>query len=130
MFTYLNTKGNIMLYANDLLVKEGLDKTVWGLRIIAAEKLGKFDYDTHDLSDYWTSCACGELDDHIKRHVDSSPIDKALRKVGFEFAEWIDADFDIDYFESDCGIQNQFHGAAVSLVAIEKRSIELLEESK
>tara|TARA_R110000782_G_scaffold21033_5_gene56748 strand:+ start:3229 stop:3591 length:363 start_codon:yes stop_codon:yes gene_type:complete len=118
-----------MLYANDLLVKEGLDQSVWGLRIIAAEKLGHFNYAIDDLSGYWMSCACGELDDHIKRHADSSPIDETLYKVGLEFAEWIDADFDEDYVVLCNGIQNQFHGAAVSLVAIEKRSIELLKES-
>jgi hypothetical protein len=118
-----------MLYANDLLVKEGLDRSVWGFRIIAAEKLGKFDYEVEDLAGYWMSCACGELDEHIKKNGDGSPIDETLRKVGLEFAEWIDADFDEDYVVLCNGIQNQFHGAAVSLVAIEKRSIELLKES-
>jgi hypothetical protein len=115
-----------MLHAHALLVKEGLDRSVWGKRIIKAELRGNFTQDVEWRADEWMSCACGKLDAHIKRDADYAPTDKKLNKLGIDFSEWIDSDFNTHSFSSSEGVHDQFHGAAITLVAIEKRSIELL----
>jgi hypothetical protein len=114
--------------AHKLLFENNLHHSYWGLLIIAAEKLGKFTRDTERLSEQWPSCACGKLDNHVKRNTEGAPEDGALLMLGMEFSQWVN----VTGYDGTAyvGLHGKFHGAAVSLVAIEKRSIELLEESK
>tara|TARA_R110000851_G_scaffold182994_4_gene332096 strand:+ start:173 stop:541 length:369 start_codon:yes stop_codon:yes gene_type:complete len=115
-----------MLHAHEFLVKEGLDKTVWGERIIRAELLGNFTCAMNALAEKWSSCACGNLDAHIQTDGDGAPDDAALYNLGMDFHHWVDEMFDRKFMDGYVGIHNEFHGAAITLAAIEKRSIELL----
>tara|TARA_R110000822_G_C14991735_1_gene459772 strand:+ start:244 stop:561 length:318 start_codon:yes stop_codon:yes gene_type:complete len=101
-----------MKTAKEVLVEAGLDQSHWGIRVIAAESNGLFtEYDTHDSGD-WFSCACGKLDDHIKRNQHGEPEDQELNEYGMKF-----------YIAVAC---RDFLEAALSLIKIENRSMELL----
>tara|TARA_R110000851_G_scaffold41381_1_gene103893 strand:- start:92 stop:463 length:372 start_codon:yes stop_codon:yes gene_type:complete len=114
--------------AHKLLFQNNLHHSYWGLLIIAAEKLGKFTRDTERLSEQWPSCACGKLDNHVKRDTKGVPEDEALWMLGMEFSQWVNGTAGwLGGITDDVGFR--FHGAAKKLVEIEKRSIELLKES-
>lgn len=117
--------------ATEILTQAGLQKTVWGKRILAAEKRGKFTPEESALAKNWQTCACGEQDPRIPRQTEESPgsirwdmcpVDDRLSKLGSQFD------------------QNVRHGqyapegipqAAKTLVRIESRSAGiLLQEQK
>ena len=125
MLTYLNTKGNIMdttaMYhrnhtnAEDLLIAAGIHESTWGVSIIEAETRGHFAAAQTLDADDWFSCACGKLDGHIEKDGDGGPKDKQLNELGVWF--------------SVCVRDNFFIEAATTLIAIEARSIALLNET-
>tara|TARA_R110000782_G_scaffold10750_10_gene33287 strand:- start:497 stop:817 length:321 start_codon:yes stop_codon:yes gene_type:complete len=102
-----------MKTAEEVLVESGLSYSHWGSILIDAEAIGFFTSESKEASSTWMSCACGKLDDHIEREGPyGSPVDYELRRLGNSFYQLVDCD---DFLE-----------AALTLVKIEKRSIELL----
>jgi hypothetical protein len=103
-----------MLPAHALLVKEKLDQSNWGKRIIAAEgNNNDFQPSDRTCANSWMSCACGKLDAHIEREkYGDAPEDRKLYDLGLLFTQQVNG--------------SRAYGAAVSLIKIEKRSIELL----
>tara|TARA_R110000851_G_scaffold34260_3_gene91098 strand:+ start:201 stop:521 length:321 start_codon:yes stop_codon:yes gene_type:complete len=103
-----------MLPAHALLVKEKLDQSVWGERIIAAEGNNNvFRPNDRSCANAWMSCACGKIDTHIEREQSScAPKDRKLYDLGLLFTQQVNG--------------SRAFGAAVTLIKIEKRSIELL----
>jgi hypothetical protein len=104
-----------------LLFENNLHESHWGKRIIAAEINGFWDKSDYRAAGAWFSCACGKLDDHIER-IGNVPVDDKLKMLGHRFSMWVDEKLPL------CTLRDFFR-AAETLVAIEKRSIELLEES-
>tara|TARA_R110000782_G_scaffold21033_5_gene56745 strand:+ start:2039 stop:2353 length:315 start_codon:yes stop_codon:yes gene_type:complete len=80
-----------MLKANALLVKEGMDKLVWGERIIDSEYRGKFSRVDIKRANNWETCAIGENTSDVKVSEDGEPDDKDLTDLGNEFhtAVWM-----------------------------------------
>jgi hypothetical protein len=101
----------------ELLVNEGLDQTVWGRIIIIAAFVNYFNADDKDKANGWFSCACGNLDGHIEKNDDGAPEDAVLLSLGLRFSDIV--------LREPCDA----YGAAETLVAIEKRSIELLSKA-
>jgi hypothetical protein len=127
-----------MKAAHKLLFENNLHESHWGLRIIEAEIKGYYPEIDKIDSESWLSCACGKLDRHVKTNMNDmtmdvgAPLDFTLRSLGVKFDRLIDITdyifiggkriiFTYDY--------TTFYCAAETLVAIEKRSIELLEET-
>ena len=101
-----------MKTAKEVLAEAGLDQSHWGIRIIEAELRGFFTIADEHASGNWMSCACGRLDDHIERDPEyGEPEDQELNEYGIKF-----------YNAVTC---NDFLEAALSLIKIVKRSMEL-----
>lgn len=103
-----------MSRTKQLLVFAGLDKSHWGKIIIDSEIEGGFNELANDQAGEWTTCACGKLDDGIARSITGCPVDRELKDLGEKFDDLIYAD--------------AFEAAAVCLIAIEQRAIEVLWE--
>tara|TARA_R110000851_G_scaffold25687_1_gene73674 strand:+ start:1398 stop:1715 length:318 start_codon:yes stop_codon:yes gene_type:complete len=104
------------MLAEDILIKAGLDKSLWGDRIIVAEQDGGFSEHIKDLSAQWTTCACGKVDRHVEMISEAiGPMDKKLHQLGILFTEQV--------------CEHKFKRAALILTQIEERSIELLNEA-
>ena len=103
-----------MLAAKKLLIKERMSQTIWGQRIIVAEANERFTENDAMRAGDWLTCACGEVDRHVEMiSMDNGPVDHELNDLGLEF--------------SVCVGEDRFEDAAITLVSIEKRSIELLQ---
>ena len=123
--------------AHKLLFENKLHESHWGLRIIDAEIKGYYQEIDKIDSESWLSCACGKLDRHIKTNMNDmtmdvgAPLDRILRKLGVRFDRLID-NSDFNFIEGQRMIFTHdytiFYCAAETLVAIEKRSIELMKE--
>lgn len=98
--------------ARHMLMKSKLDKTHWGKRIIEAEKRGYFSHDDIRSARNWTTCACGTLEDGIRRNNIGRPIDDSLTHYGGMFTSYV--------------ASNDFLLAADALNEIESRAIEVL----
>ena len=101
-----------MKTAEEVLVKAGYDQSHWGIIIIKAEMEDGFGGHNDNNAGNWMSCACGKLDGHIERDAEDRPMDKKLQELGIGFYNSITS--------------NQYLLAALTLIKIEKRSIELL----
>jgi hypothetical protein len=98
--------------AKAILAKAQLQFTYWGEEIIRAEERGVFNETVKGLSSKWTTCACGKADRHIPyKDNGDGPLDKNLNDLGMTFCNNV--------------CDNSFAEAATTLIAIEKRSIEL-----
>ncbi|MDC1406687.1 hypothetical protein N8314_03980 [Akkermansiaceae bacterium] len=106
--------------ALELLTQNNLHNSHWGKRIIEAEAANGFNEDDQDDCGKWFSCACGKLDDHIARSSSGEPMDNILIELGLQFDMAINEYCDVDYDE------DQFTEAAIILIDIERRSMELL----
>ena len=115
--------------AHKLLHKNNLHNSHWGLRIIAAENLGEFTDEDESLASLWISCACGKLDSHVQINSNGEPEDTLLSNLGVEFSDWVKVIPDGWLIGITNNVNDEFHGAAVTLVQIEQRSLELLKES-
>ena len=113
-----------MMKAHGLLVENRLEDTHWGLRIIKAEERGWFtSVDCYDSGE-WMSCACGQLDEHVKRNDSGVPLDAELENEGGDFSSYINGPI---WSTGDDGkVVSSFYLAAECLIRIENRSIELL----
>lgn len=100
--------------AKQLLEEAGLSETYWGQIITEAEKLGGFTLWDRKYANQWTTCACGKQDPRIPREGRGSPVDPTLFELGVSFSEQV-------YFD-------QILATAETLIKIEKRAIEVLEE--
>ena len=102
--------------AKDILTKSNLAGTIWGNRIIRAEKRGYFSEHDEDLAHGWTTCACGKLDKRIPRDDDGEPKDGILSNMGDKF---------------NCAVRgNFFLTTAKSLISIKKRATKILAGMK
>ena len=99
--------------ANKILTDANLNNSYWGKRIISAEKRGYFIKNDRDASRVWVTCACGKLEG-IERDIEGVPVDDKLRKLGLTFSVLI--------------YDDNFVTAAITLVDIEKRALELQSE--
>jgi hypothetical protein len=97
--------------AKEVLVEAGLDKFHWGIIIIKAEMGDGFEDDEDSAAGSWMSCACGKLDDHVERGEDGEPLDERLYELGLNFHDYVAC--------------NEYLGAALTLVEIHDRSIDL-----
>ena len=102
--------------AEELLIQAGLDKSVWGTLIIAAEQDRGFSGLDRKLSGQWTTCACGEHAKGVDLDLHGAPKDDQLRKLGSRFAH------NVTY--------NSYNRAARILIDIEERVGQLLGEIK
>ena len=100
--------------AKQLLEKAGLSETHWGKSIIRAEKNDGFNVWDKEFAADWTTCACGKQDPRIPREGRGSPVDPTLFELGVSFSGQVDFD--------------QILAAAETLIRIEKRATEVLEE--
>lgn len=99
-----------MKSARDILTEENLHESNWGLRIIKAEQFGGFNKDDRIDADYWSTCPCSELGDHVERNASGDPADKNLNIYGMKFDMYVAND--------------DSYSAALTLIAIKK--LELL----
>tara|TARA_B110000240_G_scaffold178700_1_gene208328 strand:+ start:533 stop:841 length:309 start_codon:yes stop_codon:yes gene_type:complete len=98
--------------AEDSLIAAGLHESTWGVSIIKAQKSGFTEKDCINAGE-WTTCACGKVDRHVEMVSDDyGPLDQELNDLGIDFAKYVGED--------------RVRDAAYALIAIEKRSIELL----
>jgi len=75
------------------LANHGLSKTVWGLRILNASKVGGFTPEEKGASGNWVSCACGESQSGIEKvEGGRRPADEELFRLGVLFYEAINDD--------------------------------------
>ena len=103
--------------ALSILTSAGYQDTHWGKLIIPAEKRGEFTgFDKYKRCEMWDLCACGKLDKRIPRTkgVTEQPIDSKLYKKGMHFSNMVYGD--------------NFTKAAHTLIAIEKRAAEVLDD--
>ena len=102
------------------LTEHDLHETFWGKKIIAAEARGHFTESDLSMAGNWVTCACGKQSPAIPRVTNrhsfdlAAPLDGVLYDMGFTFAGEV--------------ADNAFFFAALTLIEIEKRAIELLRE--
>lgn len=101
--------------AEHLIKINNLKYTFWGHKIIEAEQHGGFcDYEK-DLSNDWITCACGEVSKKITRNkISNAPTNFDIRQLGVEFNNFVHC--------------NNFLGAAITLIEIEKTARKLENE--
>ena len=99
--------------AKDELESAGLEESVWGQRIIQAENRNGFTFINRMNAHCWQTCACGQQDPRLHGE-NGAPFDRLHIKLGKAFSEAVEAD---DFLE-----------AALTLINIERRSIELLAQ--
>jgi hypothetical protein len=106
--------------AADILIKAGLDKIPWGIRVIEAEMRGSSTVQDGDDASSWWTCACSYYKEvpRGKRDSQAAPNDDTLFRVGMEFVEHV--------------TENDFELAAWALCIIDARAkvVISLEEIK
>lgn len=121
----------LTLTVEQILVNGGVADTNWGKRILRAHAFGSFALEDYDRANAWITCACGELDPRIPRYgggefksdslfhaMTGEPKDWKLAKLGTAFAYTVNPQ---KYLQT--------RKAARILVAIEKRSKQVLEDT-
>ncbi len=104
--------------AEQRLTEHNLHNSHWGKRIIKAERVGGFTFADKLDAHNWTTCACGKQDPRIPRHTDirvkNMLIDNTLTNLGVRFYADVK--------------EGKYLESANTLIGIEQRSIEILEE--
>jgi hypothetical protein len=109
--------------AAEILWQHGLQDSFWGLRIIAWEVSGERPQEVIGESWSWTTCACGKQDSRLQRNPNGAPSDQILFDLGMEFG----AIWDCDPQDPPERFNADPVGAAQCLIAIEKRSAQILK---
>jgi hypothetical protein len=107
--------------AAELLWQHGLQDSFWGLRIIAWEVSGEREEECINDAEDWQTCACGKQDPRIPRGAFGEPDDGQLEFLGVVFGRLWNGRCFGKFTASPLG-------AAQCLIAIEKRSAEILSE--
>ena len=105
-----NEIGDEPVKAKLLLIAASLDETIWGKRIIRAEKRGYFTTSDNGEARNWNTCACGKQDKRLLSY--GKPKDFWLYHWGCVFSDQVGTDHPL--------------GAAKTLIKIEKRAAKIL----